>query len=782
MTTLTLESEALPSNARVVAFRGEEGASRLYRFDVHVQLPDDDCAALELATIVGTRASLHVDSEGSAGPRRRSVHGIVGDIELRHCFGGQSLLTVGLVPELHRLTESEHSRMFTVLNVEKVLRTVLDGAGYAGELGVALQEDHPEEPHVCQYRESDFDFVARWLEREGIHFYFDHRGSEEKLVVSDHDSGHEPATEGAVRYHPLAGQDMSADESLQSFRARHAATPRRVRFADYDHVRPALDVSGEAELSDGVTGEIVRHGARGIDPADCARLADIEAQALRCGASTYEASGTVVGLCPGFTFELGDHPDNALNQSYLVIAATHQGASALASSELRTMLGIDFADGYRVTVTVLPTALRYRPALVACWPRIHGIELAVIDGPADSEYAQLDDQGCYPVRFHFDESDLGPGKATTRLRLLEPHAGAPEGFHFPLRKGTEVAVTFLGAEPDRPVIAGAVPNARTQSVVTSERHTQNVIQTGGRTRIQLEDQAGKQHVYMSTPTENTYLHLGEPFNPPSYITLHTDCDCLLDIGTNQDVKVGEVTGGGLMDEVVGTVTETYHDLVDKRIQGLQRTVVGGAVSETYQAKHETTVVGGLRNELDDNGQTTVGFGAREEIFNGGLMSQVFGGLTETYAANLTRTVTGATDEQHNGSLTENVGGAVTEMAASVQEKFGPTTATYASYTWICPSVNIRSSQTTHTYTSQTLHKDNEYKIWPILFEAKGTDGGNTSFKLEIVGSAVSVTGVKAEGADVSIALSGPAVQQGGAKIELGVLKVDVAGLVKNWGK
>ena len=114
------------------------------------------------------------------------------------------------------------------------------------------------------------------------------------------------------------------------------------------------------------------------------------------------------------------------------------------------------------------------------------------------------------MRFAFDESALGDGKASTRVRMMQPHGGGVEGWHFPLRKGTEVLFTFLGGDPDRPVIAGVVPNALTPSPVTAGNHTKNVIQTGGRNRLELEDKAGQERITLSTPHSNTYLRMGAP--------------------------------------------------------------------------------------------------------------------------------------------------------------------------------------------------------------------------------------------------------------------------------
>ena len=47
-----------------------------------------------------------------------------------------------------------------------------------------------------------------------------------------------------------------------------------------------------------------------------------------------------------------------------------------------------------------------------------GFENGTICGPAESEYAQIDDHGRYNVKFKFDESDL---KDVLRITGLPPH-------------------------------------------------------------------------------------------------------------------------------------------------------------------------------------------------------------------------------------------------------------------------------------------------------------------------------------------------------------------------
>src|SRR5262249_47405744 len=145
------------------------------------------------------------------------------------------------------------------------------------------------------------------------------------------------------------------------------------------------------------------------------------------------------------------------------------------------------------------------------------------------------------------------GKASTWVRMLQPHGGGVEGFHFPLRAGTEVMCTFLGGDPDRPVIAGVAPNALTPSPVTAGNNTKNVIPTRGRNRLELEDQAGAERVTLSTPRENTMLRMGAPNDDHNFIArtdgkgqIHTGLDLDINvlasrtdrIASNVDIQIG----------------------------------------------------------------------------------------------------------------------------------------------------------------------------------------------------------------------------------------------------
>ena len=143
---------------------------------------------------------------------------------------------------------------------------------------------------------------------------------------------------------------------------------------------------------------------------------------------------------------------------------------------------------------------------------------ATIDAAGSGEYAELDDLGRYKVKLPFDQSDMEGGKASRWVRMSQPYAGVERGIHFPLPKGTEVLLTFVDGDPDRPVIAGAVPNPETASPVTAVNQSESVIKTGGNNKIRIQDLVGSERIIMETPAANSWIRVGTPNDPPAKLS------------------------------------------------------------------------------------------------------------------------------------------------------------------------------------------------------------------------------------------------------------------------
>ncbi|MFO0758392.1 MAG: type VI secretion system tip protein TssI/VgrG [Byssovorax sp.] len=612
--SISLSSSAVPRGATVVGFRGEEALSRPYRVEIFLSISGGE--DLHLREAIGAAARLSIDAHDGAAPPF-CFAGILAGIELLHAHGESALFRLILVPRLFRLGLSRRSRVFTRMSFPAILALVLAENGLSSndfELRLGVYE---EEEHVCQYRESDLDFLSRWMEREGIFYYFDHDGDVEKVVFCDSHAYAADPLARPVRYVPEGGADVSAGPCLSAFTYLESTLPSAVKLKDYDYGHPSLDLSGSALVAPGGPWEVSLYGERFFTPAAGERLARLRAEELLARRSVAHAHGTRSHLRPGHVFELEEHPRAAFNARYLTIEAHHQGNHAAGNEALARRLGLDEDATYHVRLAAIPADVMFRPASKTPWPRIYGYENGFIDGEAKSDYAQIDEHGRYKVRISFDERALVAGGASTFIRMMQPHGGGVEGFHFPLRKGTEVVLSFLGGDPDRPVISGVVPNALTPSPVTGHNHTLNVIQTGGRNRIELEDQAGIERIRISTPYAGTYIAMGEQGDVEE-LTAYTDKDILIDARRNLTVNAGQGGAGdmtllvkdamtttverGNMETTVTTgdmlttvttgnmVTHvTTGDMETTVMTGTQSSEVEGLVTETYHDAQSTTV-------------------------------------------------------------------------------------------------------------------------------------------------------------------------------------------------
>jgi type VI secretion system secreted protein VgrG len=256
----TITCSALPDSARVAAFRGTEGMSQTYEFHVYVLLGAEG-NDLNLGDVVRAKAKLALNREDDRAPF--VFHGIFAAFELIHEFADRSLFRAVLVPQLWQLKQTFHSRIWTQKSIPDILKEVLEESGLSsGDYSLKLTGSYKPQEHVCQYQESNFDFISRWMEREGMYYFFEHGEDSETLVITDGGSAHDALDNKPVRFFATGGSDPSSKEALHTFTCKHSALPASVKLKDYDYSKPTLDVSGSAPVSKVGIGDISVHGGR----------------------------------------------------------------------------------------------------------------------------------------------------------------------------------------------------------------------------------------------------------------------------------------------------------------------------------------------------------------------------------------------------------------------------------------------------------------------------------------------------------------------------------------
>lgn len=728
----SIRSTVLPDGSRVAAFRGREALSELYEFEIGILVPQG--TEVDLDAAIGKRGTLVARLDDQGG--EHLWHGIFVRFDMVHAWLDRTLYRAVLVPELWRLASGRHSAVFLDRTVPEMLDEVLSLLS-PSPFKFHFQQSYTKREMNILYRETHLAFMSRWMERRGMYYFFEHGANEETVHVTDHKGVHEPSRPKAVKYVPASGGDSMALEALDAFVSSRSGVRKAVVITDYNHQNPSLEVRGYSPVLETDRGGTLHfhdndHFNR---PETGERLAKLVAEAEHAGKCVHHGSGRVFGLRPGYLFTLEGHPHERRNREYLVTALVHEGVQA-ADADVRKWLGIDFSDEYRVHVTAIDSDIQYRTPRRTPWPRVYAMERAFIAGDDESEYAQIDEEGRYHVKIAFDErqnhNDF-PASSSAWVRMMQPHGGEPEGFHFPLRRKTEVLLTFVGGDPDQPVIAGVVPNALTPSPVTSENATQNVIQTGGRNRFEMEDLDGKQYIDISTPPEDTRIHLGKPHEGHgSFIVFNTTGDQFVNIGGPRRIEVG----GTLHEHVKGNVTWS-HDAE-------RHDTVGGLVKEKFGGMHLTKVAA-VRSEH-------VG-GDYFRNYGSSLDTIVAGSVSETYGANQTTEVSGALSYKA-GDTTLNFAGTKLTFGATALD-IGSVTGKVQGINIDVPAgVTIRGAKWEFLDGKTSDTKGFGEVLVGFFKEYLGTKLSYGAGKIDTFGYSFAATGLKMEAIGVKIANKG----------------------------
>jgi len=542
----------------VVQFSGVEGISIPYEFDIMLVSDNPD---IDLDDIMAVPAKFTIHRKEGDDV---DFHGILDSFEQLHKYNEYIFYRAHLVPRLWWLSITHHNQVCLNKTVPEIVELALKDSGLSTlDFEFKIRGTYNPIDYVCQYNESHFNFISRWLEREGMYYYFDQKGAVEKIIFTDTHIAHTDLPD--VHYAPPSGLvETESTEIIHSFICRQRQLPQKIYLKDHNYERPSLGISGSADVDERGRGTDYIYGEYFPNPEEGNRLAGIRAEILNCRKREFVGESTVPFLEPGYTFMLHRHYRGSFNQRYLVENVSHDGNQVgyLIPGILEGLPGHKHSVYYRNNFTAIPADIQFRPERKAVKPRIAGTLHAVIDAEGSGKYAELDDQGRYKVRLPFDESDEHrDGKASAYLRMMQPYANQSGGMQFPLTKGTEVLLTFIDGDPDRPVIAGAVANPETPSPVTAANQTESVIHTGGNNKIRIEDKAGKERIIMESPSANSYVRIGAPNDP---IQLNGDNPMYLkqgDTWSDPGATCGRAlvsAGTGSVDtSTVGTYTITY---------------------------------------------------------------------------------------------------------------------------------------------------------------------------------------------------------------------------------
>lgn len=587
----------------VVSFTIDEGINRFFRMELLLCSRNH---AIDFDEIIDTPASCVTHALDGNIP----VQGLISEFEQLHCSHGLAFYRAVLSPRLWWMTIGRHSQVFLDMTVPQILETVLNQGGLeAPAFSFKLQHDYPVREMVCQYNESHYDFFMRWLEREGMYYYFQRKGERAEIVITDTAVAHtELRRHKTVRYAPPSGLRRWQDSELvYGLVCRRHPVPSHVRLCDRNYKTPTLDISCQHCTNESGLVENYEYGGHILTPGEGQRLARVRSEAIKAHAVSFYGESSLHSMRGGFIFSLENHFREDFNRDYLVVSCRHTGnqAAYLEAGIRRELEGlVEEGPMYQNSFTAIPADMQYRPLPETPWPRIHGYLSGKVDGSGSGQYADIDDQGRYKIILPFDISGRKDGHASCWVRMAQPYAGTNHGLHFPLHKGAEVLLAFEAGDPDRPVIAGALPSLVAPSPVTQADHTMCKITTSGQNKLHFEDQEGSQRILMSTPTSNTWLRLGSPNDPPAAAISDEEHDTGFSGWKKREDGVYISTEG----HWYGMIGHT----MEIKVGGNSREMILGG-EETFIGGYESSIVVGARTDITVGGILDIEIGGKLEI-------------------------------------------------------------------------------------------------------------------------------------------------------------------------
>ncbi len=304
----------------VVRFRGTEGLCRLYRFEIELTGRD---ASADFESYVGRSCVLSVNSDSGA----RWFHGMISRLELTDETVGQCTYRAEMVPAIWTLTHRYASRIFQNKTTPEIIEEILRDAGISGDrvrFG-PFEGRHQPRDYCVQYRETDYNFICRLMEEEGIWWHFEQREDRHTLVLADSASAYR-AIENSAHLPFIAATGLNIEEEhVSRFRRSRAIRPGAVVLRDFSFENPRLDLESRHDFGRDLGLEFSDYPGEYAQQKTGSELAKLRAEEFEAGRIHAVGQSNCSRLSSGRTFELTGHPSEKLNGAYLITSVTHQG-------------------------------------------------------------------------------------------------------------------------------------------------------------------------------------------------------------------------------------------------------------------------------------------------------------------------------------------------------------------------------------------------------------------------------------------------------------------------
>lgn len=423
----------------LMSLRGEERFSATYRYEIKFRsrltsAQMDRFFAKEVACEIGR------------GTHKRFIHGVLTNIHEENNSDEISTFTGVLEPRMALLGLGRNLAVFQNISVPDLVCKLLRQQNI-NNIDLRLRASYQPREYCIQYRESDFDFISRLLEQEGIYYFFMHDAGQHTLVLADHPSSHQAGSPATLPFIPQAGRRDGAGISSWTVHSTLAASSVLLKGFN---IEQAAAVEGKSKA---VAADYAVEGIGYVDAHGNEKRDQLEAQArlkmeqLEADNQQFMAQAGAFWLGCGMKFSLSDHPSSG--GDYRIKAVGLHAASSIDGDE----------PDVDCSFTVLKDSVSWRPPQQTPQPEIAGILTATVVGPK-SEEIHTDEYGRIKIQFPWDGENKHDDGSSCWVRVSQPWTGGRFGVMFLPRVGSEVIVSFVHGNPDYPLVTGTVFNGQ----------------------------------------------------------------------------------------------------------------------------------------------------------------------------------------------------------------------------------------------------------------------------------------------------------------------------------
>lgn len=480
-----------------------------------------DPTLLDPKDVLGQNVTVYVTTEDQT---TRYFHGMVNVCSQMDRDRRFTYYKLEVVPKIWLLTQTVNSRIFQHETVPQILEKVLGDIPHELQLGTV---DWKPRNYIVQYRESDFTFISRLMEEEGIFYYFKYTEDEHRMMICvDQQSHVEIPGKSEIDYrHKIEGDEFVA--TIYKMLIDYRLQAGKVTLRDHSFQKPKnnFEVSQPTRFKFGANDEVekyhfpavstVKHDvidkSQGERPNelqnmtdDIKRSVENKQQEIDSRHRVITGSSNVCILTAGHKFKLKNNPSRPLNGNYVLTSVRHNAVQS-------PMYDTDMPEGgYWNEFECIAwgesssgeKAVPFRPARVTPKPMILTSQTATVVGPSGEEI-YTDKFGRVKVQFHWDrEGEFDPGSSCW-ARVSQNWAGNKWGGIFIPRIGMEVLVHFIEGDPDQPIITGCVynndsmppytlPDEKTKSGIKSD----SSLGGGGFNEWRFEDKKGSEQIFI----------------------------------------------------------------------------------------------------------------------------------------------------------------------------------------------------------------------------------------------------------------------------------------------